>query len=163
MAPKVIGMAKAKAKAKGKAKAMAKAAAKAAPAAALAMMPAAGGPIPGAALHMFVGDVGPLGVRMHLYDALGDTTFIATSQAITDAFMVAPVTLVRPDLQITHTPPAPVGVMPLGGKGVGKGAGPWNPNGTWDMILNAELDAQGPRPTQIEVRMTQDAVQWRID
>ena len=174
MAPKVAGaIAKAAAKAKAAVKAKAKAKAKAAGglgggvAAGIggAVAAAGGGAVaPGVVVHSVVGSAGPAGVTMAIFDALGDTTFNMSCAAVSEAFGVAPVTLSHPDIQFTVTPPAPAGGgLPLGGKGVGKGVGPWNPNGTWDIILNAALDPPGVRPTQLEVRMAQDAVQWLVD
>jgi hypothetical protein len=156
MPPKVIVIGAAKAKAKAAvAKAKAKAMAKAAGAMAILPMAAAGGGVAPAAVpavNMIIGSVQQNGISMHIYDGAGDTTYHMTCDAVAQAFASPPLTLVRPDIQFTVVPPpAAPGVLPLGGKGVGKGAGLWNPGGTWDMIVNAELTPAGVRPTQVEV------------
>ena len=159
MPPKVLPKAKAKAAAKAKAKAaVAKAKAKAKAKAAAAIVPAgpmaaAGGAPAVAGVTTLVGAASPALMMIGVWDnANGSTEFRMTSAAVDLIYGHNGAAFMQQEVAIEAT---------AGGKGFGKGTGPWAPPRGWHCECMANLTTAVP--SSLELKISQDAYQFRLD
>ena len=160
--PPKFAMAKAKAKAavaKAKAKAVAKAKAKAKAAAAPMMIMPGGMAVAVPRVTQITGCSMPgWGMGVRIYDTTGSTECVVRSNALAVAFGVNTAEMVRPNIELEPAVPNP--------KGIGKGVGPWAPALNWQVTADAAIETTGGGPamsvTEIDVVITQDALQFRL-
>ena len=98
------------------------------------------------------------GMGVRIYDTTGSTECVVHSNALAVAFGVNTAEMVRPNIEMEHAVPNP--------KGVGKGVGPWAPALNWQITADAAIETTGGGPamsvTEIDMVITQDAFQFRL-